>query len=84
MPTRPGGAHYRLVIVDAATNMGQAIFLPDRSAATVTRGPRTLLTAVNAYGKPVCLRTDNGIEFTNNEFQKLMSNNTISPRVHVR
>lgn len=54
------------------------------SAATVTRESRTLLTAVNAYGKPVCLRTNNGIEITNNEFQKLLSNNTIPPRVHVR
>ena len=77
MPTSTGGARYCLMIVDDATNMGWPVFLPDMSTATVTLGFRTFLTAVNAYGQPECLRTDNASEFTNTEFQRLMVDNNI-------
>ena len=77
MPTSTGGARYCLMIVDDATNMGWPVFLPDKSAATVTLGFRTFLAAVNAYGQPECLRTDNASEFTNAEFQRLMVDNNI-------
>ena len=62
-----GGAQYCLMIVDRATNMGWSIVLPDKGAATVTHRFRTSLAAVNAYGTPTCLRTDNGLEITNKE-----------------
>ena len=65
------------MIVDDATNMEWPVFPPDKSAATVTNGFGTFPAAVNAYGKPKSLRTDTGPEFTNREFQKLMSDNNI-------
>ena len=77
MPKSTGGAQYCLMIVDDVTNMGWPVFLPDKSAATVNNGFRTLLAAVNAYGTPESLRMDNGPEFTNREFQKLMTDNNI-------
>ena len=57
--------------------MGWPVFLPDMSAATVTQGFRTLVAAVNACGTPACLRTDDGLEFTNKEFRTLTAENTI-------
>ena len=36
---------------------------------------RTFLAAVNAYGTPEKLRTDNGPEFINSEFKKVTSGN---------
>ena len=72
-----GGAQYCLKIVDDATNMGWPVFLPDKSAATVTNGFRIFLAAVNAYETPESLRTDSGPEFTNREFQKLVTDNNI-------
>ena len=77
MPTSTGGAQYCLMIVDDATNMVWPVFLPDKSAATVTRGFRTFLAAINAYGKPACLRTDNSLEFTKKEFQTMMSDTNV-------
>ena len=68
MPTSTGGAQYCLMTVDDAAIMGWPVFLPDKSVATFTRGFRTFLAAVNAYRKPACLRTDNGLEFTNKKF----------------
>ena len=65
------------MIVDDATNMGWPVFLPDKSAATVTLGFRTFLAAVNAYGQPECLRTDNVSKFTSTEFRRLMVDNNI-------
>lgn len=77
MPTSTGGAQHGRRIVDDATNMGWPVFLPDKSAATVIRVFCTFLAAVNDYGTPACLIADNGLEFTNKQFQKLMSDNNI-------
>ena len=77
MPKSTGGALYCLMIVDDAKNMGWPVFLPDKSAATVTTGCRTFLAAVNAYGTRESLRKDNAFEFTNREFRKLMFDNNI-------
>ena len=77
MPKSTGGAQHSLVIVDNATNIVWAVFPPNKSAVTVTNGFRTFLAEVNAYGKSVCLHTDYGPEFTNMEFQKLISDNNI-------
>ena len=77
MPTSTGGAKYCLMIVDDTTNMGWPVFLTDNSVATVTRGFRTFMAAVDAYKKPSRLRTDNDLEFTNKEFQTLMSETNI-------
>ena len=77
MPVSAGGARYCLMIVVDSTNMGWPVFLLDKSTATVTLGFRTFLKAVNAYGKPTCLRTDHASEFMNNEFQRLMTDNSI-------
>ena len=68
MPTSTGGAQYCLMTADDATNMGWPVFVPDKSVATFTRGFRTSRAAVNAYSMPACLRTDNGLEFTNKKF----------------
>ena len=72
-----GGAQYYLMIVDDATNIGWPVFLPDKSAATVTSGFRTFLAAVNAYQKSESLRTYSRPEFTHRQFQKLMSDYNI-------
>ena len=77
MPTSTGGARYCLMIVDDANNMSWQIFLPDKSAATVTLGFRTFLAAVNAYGQPEGYRTDNASKFTNTEFPRPMVDNNI-------
>ena len=77
MPKSTGSAQYCLIVVDDATNMEWSVIPPDKSAATVTNGFGTFPAAVNAYGKPKSLRTDTGPEFTNREFQKLMSDNNI-------
>ena len=66
------------MFVDDATNMGWPVFLPDKSPATVTLGLRTFPAAVNAYGQPECLRTDNASESINTEFQRLMVDINIS------
>ena len=73
----PGGAQYYLMIVDDTTSMGWPVFLPDKSAATVTNGFPTILAAVNAHDKPESLRTDGGPEITNRHFQKPMSDYNI-------
>lgn len=54
------------MIVDDATG---------KSATTVTHSFLTFLGAVDARGKPACLRTHNASDFTNNEFQRLMADN---------
>ena len=78
LPRSTGGARYCLMIVDDATNMGWPVSLPDKNAATVTLGFHSRLAAVNAYGQPECLLTDNASDFNNNtEFQRLMINNNI-------
>ena len=65
------------MIVDGATKSTCSVFLPVKSAGPVTYDFRTFLAVVNACGKPVCQRTDNGPKFTNREFQKLMSEDNI-------
>ena len=77
MQTSTGGARYCLMIVDDATSMSWPVFLPGKSAAAVTFGFRTFLAAVNAYGQPQYLRTDNASEFTSTDFQRLMVDNNI-------
>ena len=81
MPKSTGGAQFCLMIADDATDVGWPVFLPDRSAAIVTNSFRTFLTAFNAYGRSESLRTDNGPEFTNRKFQKLMTDNNIHPEL---
>lgn len=65
--TSSGGAHYWLMIVDDAINVGWRVFLPYKSAATATLGFHTFLAAVNDYGKPKFFRTDNTSEFIRTE-----------------
>ena len=77
MPTCTDGAQCCLMIVDDATNFGWPVLLPGKSGATVTRGFRTFLAAVNAYGKSACLRTDNDFDVTNKEFETMISDNNI-------
>ena len=81
MPKSTGGAQFCLMIADDATDVGWPVFLPDKSAAIVTNSFRTFLTAFNAYGRSESLRTDNGPEFTNRKFQKLMTDNNIHPEL---
>lgn len=45
--------------------------------ATFTLGFRAFLVAVNSYGRPACLRTDNASEFTNNESQGLRADRNL-------
>ena len=77
MLTSPGGARYCLTIVHVATNMGPPVLRMDKSAAAATLGFRTFLSAVNANGKPGCLRTENTPQVTRTEFHRLKTENHI-------
>ena len=64
-----------LTIVDNHTRISPAIGVGFRY--TACQVVETLNQAVKAYGKPACIRVDNGPEFISKEFQKWMHDNEI-------
>ena len=75
--TSAGGARYCMLMVDDCTNVGWTLFLGDNSGDTLCQAFRSWLTAVKStaaiHGGLGIARFDNGNEFTNADFRKLLT-----------
>ena len=70
------GARYCMLLVDDYSNVGWVLFLKDKTGSTVTQAFRAfaaikLLIAV--HGPVGNLRSDNGLEFVNNNFEDMLT-----------
>ena len=76
-PPPAGGARYSMLVVDDNTSVGWPLFLRNRSGPTLCHACRAWHNAVKlvaaAYGGLDIARFDNGHEFTNAEFRKLLT-----------
>ena len=76
-PASAGGARYYVLVVDDNTNVGWPLFLRDKSGPTLCYAFRAWYNAVKlvaaTYGGLDIARFDNGHEFTNAEFRKLLT-----------
>ena len=71
-----GGARY-CMLLDDYSNMGWVLFLKDKTGSTVTKAFRAFFAAI----KPLIavhrlvgsLRTDNGLEFVNDDFKNMLT-----------
>ena len=76
-PLSAGGARYCMLVVDYNTNVGWPLFLRDKSGPTLCHAFRAWYNAVKflatTYGGLDIARFDNGHEFTNAEFWKLLT-----------
>ena len=74
--TSAGGARYCMLTVDDCTNVGWTLFLGDKSGDTLCEAFRSWHTAVKStaaiHGGLEIARFDNGNEFTNANFRKLL------------
>ena len=75
--TSAGGAWYCMLMVDGYTNVGWTLFLGDKSGDTLCQAFRSWHTAVKSTaaihrGLEIA-RFDNGNEFTNADFRKLLT-----------
>ena len=75
--TSAGGARYCMLMVDDYTNVGWTLFLGDKSGDTLCQAFRSWHTAVKRtaaiHGGLEIARFDNGNEFTNADFRKLLT-----------
>ena len=75
--TSAGGARYCMLMVDDCTNVGWTLFLGDKSGDTLCQAFRSWHTAVKStaaiHGGLEIARFDNGNEFTNADFRKLLT-----------
>ena len=75
--TSAGGARYCMLMVDDYTNVSWTLFLGDRSGDTLCQAFRSWHTAVKStaaiHGGLEIARFDNGNEFTNADFRKLLT-----------
>ena len=75
--TSAGGARFCMLIVDDYTNLGWTLFLGDKSGDTLCPAFRSWHTAVKStapiHGGLEIARFDNGNEFTNDNFRKLLT-----------
>ena len=75
--TSVGGARYCMLMVDDYTNVGWTLFLGDKSGDTLCQAFRSWLTAIKStaaiHGGLEIVRFDNGNEFTNADFRKLLT-----------
>ena len=75
--TSAGGARYCMLMVDDCTNVGWTLFLGDKSGDTLCQAFRAWHTAVKStaaiHGGLEIARFDNGNEFTNADFRKLLT-----------
>ena len=75
--TSAGGARYCMLIVDDYTNVGWTLFLGDKSGDTLCQAFRSWHTVVKStaaiHGGLEIARLDNGNEFTNADFRKLLT-----------
>ena len=76
-PPPVGGARYCMLVVDDNTNVGWPLFLWDKSGLTLCHACRawhnTVKLVAATYGGWDIARFDNGHEFTNAEFRKLLT-----------
>ena len=75
--TSAGGTRYCMLMVDDYTNVGWTLFLGDKSGDTLCQAFRSWHTAVKRtaaiHGGLEIARFDNGNEFTNADFRKLLT-----------
>ena len=75
--TSAGGTRYCMLMVDDYTNVGWTLFLGDKSGDTFCQAFRSWHTAVKRtvaiHGGLEIARFDNGNEFTNADFRKLLT-----------
>ena len=75
--TSAGGARYCMLMVDDYTNVGWTLFVGDKSADTLCQAFRSWYTAVKndaaIHGGLEVARFDNGNEFTNADFRRLVT-----------
>ena len=75
--TSAGGTRYCMLMVDDYTNVGWTLFLGDKSGDTLCQAFRSWHTAVKRtaaiHGGLEIARFDNGNEFTNVDFRKLLT-----------
>ena len=75
--TSAGGTRYCMLMVDDYTNVGWTLFLGDKSGDTLCQAFRSWYTAVKRtaaiHGGLEIARFDNGNEFTNADFRKLLT-----------
>ena len=75
-PPSAGGARYCMLVMDDNINVGWSLFLRDKSGPTLCHAFRAWYNAVKlvaaTYGGLDIAHFDNGHEFTNAEFRKLL------------
>ena len=72
-----GDARYCMLLVDDYSNVEWVLFLKDKTGSTVTQAFRAFLATITpliaVHGPVVSLRTDNGLEFVNDEFKDMVT-----------
>ena len=72
-----GGARYCMLLVDDYSNVGWVLFLKDKIGSTVTQAFRAFVAAIKPliaiHGPVGSLRTDNGLEFVNDDFKNMLT-----------
>ena len=66
-----------MLLVDDYSNVGWVLFLKDKTGSTVTQAFRAFFAAIKpliaAHGPVGSLRTDNGLEFVNDDFENMLT-----------
>ena len=66
-----------MLLVDDYSNVGWVLFLKDKTGSTVTQAFRAFFTAIKppiaVHGPVRSLRTDNGLEFVNDDFKNMLT-----------
>jgi len=83
-PPSAGGSRYCMLLVDDFSNFGWVLFLKDKAGPTVTTAFRGFLTSIKplieihgSIGSIGSLRTDNGLEFINDDFKGMLAETNI-------
>ena len=80
--TSAGGTRYCMLMVDDYTNVGWTLFLGDKSGDTLCQAFRSWHTAIKStgaiHGGLEIARFDNGNEFTNANFRKLLTEHGVA------
>ena len=71
-----------MLLVDDYSNMGWMLFLKDKTGNTVTQAFRAFFAAIKpliaVHGSGGSLRTDNRLEFVNDDFKDMLTELTLS------
>ena len=72
-----GGMRYCMLLADDYSNVGWVLFLKDKTGSTVTQAFRALFAAIKpliaVHGPVGILRTNNGLEFVNDDFKDMLT-----------